>query len=236
MKKYFSIAAAVLAVLSLSSCEKNDDASGDQGASVVNTWVSDEMPITSFGSIEIGDYTEGLPQEAVKALTAALANAKFQVVLDLKADGNGQAGILVDKAKLNLMVQTVKTLLETYGAQIPAEKLQEINAAMAAAQPLLEALKDNDYVGVTYTYTVNPADAASGKIIATVQSVGDDETEDGEKDDNVTEMDYSGLSADAVTVTGMDDGKPVTFNFRSASASGVTVGSFKPITDYIKVK
>lgn len=222
MKKFLTISMMALALVFATSCEKDNEESLDN---YVNTWVTDEIPLTEIAGDDITAEFPELPEGMQAVLAQQLANVKLRAVINLAADGKAQAGVLVNKAKLNLMVTAMETLLSQYESQLKPEELAQVKAVMEVLKPFFVAgLKDNDYVGVPFTYTVAPTDATSGKITLTLK--------DEEGKDTVSEIDYRDLSSDSITIESVDENdssKKTTMTLKSASSAKVTVGNFVDI-------
>lgn len=221
MKKFLTISMMALALVFATSCEKDNEESLDN---YVNTWVTDEIPLTEITGDDITAEFPELPEGIQAALAQQLANVKLRAVINLAADGKAQAGVLVNKTKLNLMVTAMETLLSQYESQLKPEELAQVKAVMEVLKPFVAGLKDNDYVGVPFTYTVAPTDATSGKITLTLK--------DEEGKDTVSEIDYRDLSSDSITIESVDENdssKKTTMTLKSASSAKVTVGDFVDI-------
>ena len=118
----------------------------------------------------------------------------------------------------------METLLTQYESQLKPEELAQVKAVMEVLKPFVAGLKDNDYVGVPFTYTVAPTDATSGKITLTLK--------DEEGKDTVSEIDYRDLSSDSITIESVDENdssKKTAMTLKSASSAKVTVGNFVDI-------
>lgn len=221
MKKFLTISMMALALVFATSCEKDNEESLDN---YVNTWVTDEIPLTEIAGDDITAEFPELPEGIQAVLAQQLANVKLRAVINLAADGKAQAGVLVNKTKLNLMVTAMETLLSQYESQLKPEELAQVKAVMEILKPFVAGLKDNDYVGVPFTYTVAPTDATSGKITLTLK--------DEEGKDTVSEIDYRDLSSDSITIESVDENdssKKTTMTLKSASSAKVTVGDFVDI-------
>lgn len=221
MKKFLTISMMALALVFATSCEKDNEESLDN---YVNTWVTDEIPLTEIAGDDITAEFPELPEGMQAVLAQQLANVKLRAVINLAADGKAQAGVLVNKTKLNLMVTAMETLLSQYESQLKPEELAQVKAVMEVLKPFVAGLKDNDYVGVPFTYTVAPTDATSGKITLTLK--------DEEGKDTVSEIDYRDLSSDSITIESVDENdssKKTTMTLKSASSAKVTVGDFVDI-------
>lgn len=221
MKKFLTISMMALALVFATSCEKDNEESLDN---YVNTWVTDEIPLTEIAGDDITAEFPELPEGMQAVLAQQLANVKLRAVINLAADGKAQAGVLVNKTKLNLMVTAMETLLSQYESQLKPEELAQVKAVMEVLKPFVAGLKDNDYVGVPFTYTVAPTDATSGKITLTLK--------DEEGKDTVSEIDYRDLSSDSITIESVDENdssKKITMTLKSASSAKVTVGNFVDI-------
>lgn len=221
MKKFLTISMMALALVFATSCEKDNEESLDN---YVNTWVTDEIPLTEIAGDDITAEFPELPEGMQAVLAQQLANVKLRAVINLAADGKAQAGVLVNKTKLNLMVTAMETLLSQYESQLKPEELAQVKAVMEVLKPFVAGLKDNDYVGVPFTYTVAPTDATSGKITLTLK--------DEEGKDTVSEIDYRDLSSDSITIESVDENdssKKTTMTLKSASSAKVTVGNFVDI-------
>lgn len=221
MKKFLTISMMALALVFATSCEKDNEESLDN---YVNTWVTDEIPLTEIAGDDITAEFPELPEGMQAVLAQQLANVKLRAVINLAADGKAQAGVLVNKAKLNLMVTAMETLLSQYESQLKPEELAQVKAVMEVLKPFVAGLKDNDYVGVPFTYTVAPTDATSGKITLTLK--------DEEGKDTVSEIYYRDLSSDSITIESVDENdssKKTTMTLKSASSAKVTVGDFVDI-------
>lgn len=224
MKKFLSISMMALALVFASSCNKDEN--GEPSAEkCVNTWVTDEVALSEVvGKIDLGDVK--LPEEILAALAPQLNNFKARAAVELAADGKGKGGILVEKAQLNLMMSAVQALLTQYGSQLDPEVLAEVNAVLTKVKPMLDNLKDGDLVGATFTYTATATDAENGKITVTYKSTD----ENGNEKDETTEVAYSGLSDDAITLVVADEDGTQTVPLKSASSAKVTVGNFVDAT------
>lgn len=221
MKKFLTISMLALALVFATSCEKDNEESLDN---YVNTWVTDEIPLTEIAGDDITAEFPELPEGIQAVLAQQLANVKLRAVINLAADGKAQAGVLVNKTKLNLMVTAMETLLSQYESQLKPEELAQVKAVMEVLKPFVAGLKDNDYVGVSFTYTVAPTDATSGKITLTLK--------DEQGKDTVSEIDYRDLSSDSITIESVDENdssKKTTMTLKSASSAKVTVGDFVDI-------
>lgn len=221
MKKFLTISMMALALVFATSCEKDNEESLDN---YVNTWVTDEIPLTEIAGDDITAEFPELPEGIQAVLAQQLANVKLRAVINLAADGKAQAGVLVNKTKLNLMVTAMETLFSQYESQLKPEELAQVKAVMEVLKPFVAGLKDNDYVGVPFTYTVAPTDATSGKITLTLK--------DEEGKDTVSEIDYRDLSSDSITIESVDENdssKKTTMTLKSASSAKVTVGDFVDI-------
>lgn len=222
MKKFLTISMMALVLVFATSCEKDNEESLDN---YVNTWVTDEIPLTEIAGDDITAEFPELPEGMQAVLAQQLANVKLRAVINLAADGKAQAGVLVNKAKLNLMVTAMETLLSQYESQLKPEELAQVKAVMEVLKPFVDGLKDNDYVGVSFTYTVAPTDATSGKITLTLK--------DEEGKETVSEIDYRDLSSDSITIESVDENdssKKTTMTLKSASSAKVTVGDFVDVS------
>ena len=222
MKKFLTISMMALALVFATSCEKDENP--EENTNYVNTWVTDEIPLTEIAGDDITAEFPELPEGIQAVLAQQLANVKLRAVINLAADGKAQAGVLVNKTKLNLMVTAMETLLSQYESQLKPEELAQVKAVMEVLKPFVAGLKDNDYVGVPFTYTVAPTDATSGKIALTLK--------DEEGKDTVSEIDYRDLSSDSITIESVDENdssKKTTMTLKSASSAKVTVGDFVDI-------
>lgn len=224
MKKFLSISMMALALVFASSCNKDEN--GEPSAEkCVNTWVTDEISLSEVAG-EISSEDIEIPAEIWAVIAPQINNMKVRAAVDLSSDGKGQAGVLVDKAQLNLMVTAVQTILAQYGDKIDADKLAEINQIFTLVKPMLDNLKDGDYVGTAFTYTATATDNESGKITVTYK----DTDEEGNEKDETTEVAYSGLSDDAITLVVADEDGTQTVPLKSASSAKVTVGNFVDVT------
>lgn len=235
MKKFLTISMMALAVVFASSCNK-DENPAEENKNYVNTWV--DVDVAASDVMGYIDATE-LPEAVMQFLATQTANLKFTAVANLAEDGTGNAGILVEKSKLNLIVTAVETYLEQHASEIPAETLAKVQAVMAQVKPVLNGLNDHDYVGAPFTYTAAPTDATSGKFTFTTKVDGKDES---------TEVSYSDLSETTMNLTGKigtedevkaadkADVKPYTLHLKSASSAKVEVGKFVDATSFVTGK
>lgn len=229
MKKFLTISMMALAVVFASSCNKDED-EPETNTNYVNTWV--DADVAASDVLSYVDVAE-LPETVKQFLATQTANLKFTAVASLAADGRGNAGILVEKTKLNLIVTAVETYLNQHASEISEATLAKIQAVMTQLKPVLDSLNDNDYVGTPFTYTVAPTDATSGKFTFTTELKGKEET---------AEVSYSNLSETTMTITGMigtedgteakatDSAKSYTLHLKSAASAKVTVGNFVDAT------
>ena len=224
MKKFLSISMMALALVFASSCNKGDN-EDPSAAKCVNTWVTDEISLSEVAG-EISSEDIEIPAEIWAVIAPQINNMKVRAAVDLSSDGKGQAGVLVDKAQLNLMVTAVQTILAQYGDKIDADKLAEINQIFTLVKPMLDNLKDGDYVGTAFTYTATATDNENGKITVTYK----DTDEEGNEKDETMEVAYSGLSDDAMTLTVADESETKSISLKSASSANVTVGNFVDVT------
>ena len=94
MKKFLTISMMALALVFATSCEKDNEESLDN---YVNTWVTDEIPLTEIAGDDITAEFPELPEGIQAVLAQQLANVKLRAVINLAADGKAQAGVLVNK-------------------------------------------------------------------------------------------------------------------------------------------
>ena len=224
MKKFLSISMMALALVFASSCSKdnNDEPSA---AKCVNTWVTDEIALSEIAG-EISSEDSEIPAEVWAVIAPQINNLKVRAAVNLASDGKGQAGVIVDKAQLNLMVTAIQTILAQYGDKIDAEKLAEINQIFTLVKPMLDNLKDGDYVGTAFTYTATATDDENGKITVTYKETD----KEGNEKEETAEVAYSGLSDNAITLTVTDEDGTQTVSLKSAASANITVGNFVDIS------
>lgn len=84
MKKFLTISMMALALVFATSCEKDNEESLDN---YVNTWVTDEIPLTEIAGDDITAEFPELPEGIQAVLAQQLANVKLRAVINLAADG-----------------------------------------------------------------------------------------------------------------------------------------------------
>ena len=225
MKKFLTISMMALAVVFASSCEKDENPADETNTNYVNTWVDENISASQVIGDEFNDILKNLPADAQQQIASQLNTLTFKAAFCLSEGGNGQAGVIVEKTKLNLLSAAVEAMLNQYGSQLPAEALATIQKVLPALKQFVAGLDDNDLVGTSFTWTVTPADATSGDFAVTVKTI-DEDNAGAVKEDTET-VHYSELTADSITLTVTDeeDGQ-FTYTFKSASAAKVTLGKF----------
>ncbi|MCI7177594.1 MAG: hypothetical protein SOU95_08740 [Candidatus Cryptobacteroides sp.] len=78
MKKFLTISMMALVLVFATSCEKDNEESLDN---YVNTWVTDEIPLTEIAGDDITAEFPELPEGMQAVLAQQLANVKLRAVL-----------------------------------------------------------------------------------------------------------------------------------------------------------
>lgn len=222
MKKFLTISMMALALVFATSCEKDNEESLDN---YVNTWVTEQIPASEVVGDEFNALIAKLPEDAQKMIASQMGNLSFKAALVLNEDGKAQAGIVVEKAKLNLLATAVETMLDRYSSQIPAEYLQTIQQILPVLKQFVASLEDNDLVGESFTYSATPTDATSGKFVFTFKDLD----ENGKPKDEIINADYSSLSESSMKIEVTEEGETISYTFKSASVANVKLGKFVDI-------
>ncbi len=206
MKKFLTISMMALAVVLASSCNKNEDPEVSDNTKYINTWVAENVAVSDvladIDGTSIDELLNTLPvSETIKNQIAAM---KVNVIVKFDENGKGNTGLLIDNQIL-LLLNGLITYAAQEGIEIPE-----------AIKTLVGNLKVNDYIGATFTYTAAPEDATKGKLEFTV--VADGKTEK-------SEVDYSGLSDDSMTISYTDE-VTIKYTFKSLGSTKLTVNNF----------
>lgn len=248
-----------LAMAFVSSCDKDGNGTGEETgeATLVKTWVTDEIPASVVTDLVLGDiFPSDIPEEVLADVAALAANAKIRLAVDFKEDKTGGVGVILDKTAVNVLITGIKMSFAKHEKDYPG--LGEMYGGLLdKLAGIIEKYKDGDYIGASYTYVATPADAASGAISLVFKV---DDREDGDAKGSCK---YSGLTASKVTlsevveesdivvpddepvvepgddepVVGPGDDEPVVpvaIELTSASSANVTVGELHSLMDIYK--
>lgn len=258
MKKFLTISMMALAMAFVSSCNKDGNGTGEEAgeATLVKTWVTDEIPASLVTDIVLDRILPSdIPEEVLADLAALAANAKIRLAVDFKEDKTGGVGVILDKDAVNVLITGIKMSFAEHEKDYPG--LEEMyGGILDKVAEKINDYNDGDYIGASYTYVATPADAASGEISLVFKV---DDREDGDAEGACK---YSGLTASKVILSeviefddvvvpddepvvepgddepvmpGEDEpDEPVVLELTSASSANVKVGELHSLMDVYK--
>lgn len=205
MKKFLTISMMALAVVLASSCNKDENPEESNNSKYINTWVAENVEVSKVLEELDGTNIDEILGELPGTIKNQIAAKKVNAIVKFDENGKGSAGVLIDSEML-VMLKMMITYATEQGITIPD-----------AAVTLLNSLKANDCIGMTFTYTATPADATKGKFEFAV-------TVDGKTEK--TDADYSDLSDNSITLSYTEDSQTYKYTLKSLGSTKLTVNNF----------
>ncbi len=205
MKKFLTISMMALAMVLASSCNKDENPEESNNSKYVNTWVAENVAVSEVLEDLDGTTIDEILGSLPETVKNQIATKKVNAIVKFDGNGKGNAGVLLDTELLGMMKVLIASL-PAQGITVPEE-----------VTVLLNSLKANDCIGITFDYTATPADATKGKFEFAV-------TVDGKTEK--TDVDYTDLSDDSITISYTEDSQTYKYTLKSLSSTKLTVNNF----------